>query len=208
MCTGHSPFRAETMMGVLRRICEDEPRSVRQVNPDVSEWLADAIDRLLAKRPAERFQTAEELAEQLGRYLAYLQQPTHFAKPAPLGKRRAKRRLLVPGAIVTLAIAVLASWVAWGRMQPDVANHPRSRRERQQGAPTAGAASPDTVRTDRLGLAEWNRFEQELNAARRQTDELEWQLRRSVDDEPQLADPLPELRAEIDAVEQNLNAPP
>ena len=48
MCTGHSPFRAETMMGVLRRICEDEPRSVRQGNPDVSQWLADAIDRLLA----------------------------------------------------------------------------------------------------------------------------------------------------------------
>jgi serine/threonine protein kinase len=29
MCTGHPPFRAETAMAVLRRVCEDAPRSIR-----------------------------------------------------------------------------------------------------------------------------------------------------------------------------------
>ena len=32
MCTGHSPFRAETTVAVLRRICDGSPRPVREVN--------------------------------------------------------------------------------------------------------------------------------------------------------------------------------
>src|SRR5205085_5952706 len=39
-CTGRPPFRASTMIGVLRRVEEDRPRPVREVNPDVPEWLA------------------------------------------------------------------------------------------------------------------------------------------------------------------------
>jgi serine/threonine protein kinase len=62
-CTGRSPFRAETTMGVLRRVCDDTPRPIREVNPDVPDWLAAIIDRLLAKDPADRFATAAEVAE-------------------------------------------------------------------------------------------------------------------------------------------------
>src|SRR5207248_5006202 len=29
MCTAHTPFRAESAMAVLRRVCDDEPRPVR-----------------------------------------------------------------------------------------------------------------------------------------------------------------------------------
>src|SRR5262249_52001675 len=39
MCTGRSPFRAETTMAVLRRVAEDQPRSIREVNPAVPDWL-------------------------------------------------------------------------------------------------------------------------------------------------------------------------
>ena len=40
MCTGRSPFRASTTLGVLKRVCDDTHRPVRDVNPDVPEWLA------------------------------------------------------------------------------------------------------------------------------------------------------------------------
>ena len=33
MCTGRSPFRASTTLGVLRRVCDDPHRPVREVNP-------------------------------------------------------------------------------------------------------------------------------------------------------------------------------
>ena len=74
MCTGRSPFRASTTLGVLRRVCDDTPRPIREVNPEIPTWLATIIDRLLAKEPAKRFQTAGDLADVLGRHLAKRQE--------------------------------------------------------------------------------------------------------------------------------------
>ena len=73
MCTGRSPFRASTTLGVLRRVCDDAHRPVREVNPDVPGWPRAIIDRLLAKDPPDRFQSAAEVAEVLGDHLARLQ---------------------------------------------------------------------------------------------------------------------------------------
>jgi hypothetical protein len=81
MCTGRPPFRAETNYGVLRRITDTEPRSVREVNPAIPEWLERIIDRLLSKDVAQRFQTANEVAELLEKCLAHVQQPTAVALP-------------------------------------------------------------------------------------------------------------------------------
>ena len=81
MCSGHSPFRARTTMAVLKRVCEDSPRPLRAINPDVPDWLVAIIEKLLAKNPDERFQAATEVSELLGRWLAHVQQPT--VAPAP-----------------------------------------------------------------------------------------------------------------------------
>jgi serine/threonine protein kinase/WD40 repeat protein len=81
MCTGRAPFRAETSYGVLRRITDEEPRPVREINPDVPEWLCRIIERLMAKRPGDRFESAGEVAELLEGCLAHVQQPT--AAPLP-----------------------------------------------------------------------------------------------------------------------------
>ncbi len=82
MCTGHPPFRAETTMAVLRRVCEDTPRSIRADHAEVPAWLEAIIAKLLAKDPAGRFQTAEEVAGTLGQCLVYLERPTD-APPFP-----------------------------------------------------------------------------------------------------------------------------
>ncbi len=82
MCTGHPPFRAETAMAVLRRVCEDAPTSIRADHPEVPAWLEAIIAKLLAKDPAARFQTAAEVAELLGQCLVYLERPTG-APPFP-----------------------------------------------------------------------------------------------------------------------------
>jgi WD40 repeat protein len=82
MCTGRPPFRAETTMAVLKRVCEETPRPIREVNPDIPDWLAAVVMKLLAKDPARRVQTAAEVAELLGQYLAHVQQPHLVARPA------------------------------------------------------------------------------------------------------------------------------
>ncbi len=81
MCAGHSPFRAETTFGILRRISDNQPRSLREINPDVPEWLCAIIEKLHAKEPSERFQSAEEVAELLEGCLAHVQQPATTQLP-------------------------------------------------------------------------------------------------------------------------------
>jgi serine/threonine protein kinase len=75
MCTGRPPFQAESTPAVLRQVCDEQPKPVRQQNPDVPEWLAAVIEHLHAKDPGDRYQTASEVAEILGRGLAMLQEP-------------------------------------------------------------------------------------------------------------------------------------
>ena len=88
MCTGSPPFRAETAMAVLRRVCEESPKSIRVDHPEVPAWLEAIIAKLLAKNPAARFQTASEVSELLGQCLVYLERPTG-APPFPCESRHA-----------------------------------------------------------------------------------------------------------------------
>jgi hypothetical protein len=93
MCTGDAPFRAGTALAVLRRVTEESPRPIRELNDETPEWLIAIIDRLLAKRPDERFQSAREVADLLGSHLARLQQP--IAPPIEAGlqtEARLRRR--------------------------------------------------------------------------------------------------------------------
>ena len=81
MCVGHSPFRASTTMGVLKRVCHDPARPIQELNADVPDWLCAIIMKLLAKKPEERFQSAKTVAELLEKWLAHVQQPMTVAKP-------------------------------------------------------------------------------------------------------------------------------
>jgi serine/threonine protein kinase len=81
MCTGHPPFRAETTFNVLRRICEETPRPLRETNPDIPDWLQAVIAKLHARDSADRFQSAAEVATLLEQYLAHLQQPLVLPMP-------------------------------------------------------------------------------------------------------------------------------
>ena len=115
-CAGRAPFRAETTMAVLRRICEHTARPIREINPDIPEWLAEIVEKLHQKDPADRFQSASEVAELLGRHLAHLEQPLSVPMPGrlkvrstatPAGRRSGTRKLIA--AAILLCVAGLAA---------------------------------------------------------------------------------------------------
>ena len=81
MLAGHAPFRATTAMGVLKRLCDNAARPIREINPETPDWLVVLINRLHAKRPADRFHHAGEVAALLERGLAAMQAGT--ALPVP-----------------------------------------------------------------------------------------------------------------------------
>jgi serine/threonine protein kinase len=107
MCTGRSPFRANTTIAVLKRVCEETPRPIREINPDVPPWLVEIVARLHAKDPAERFQSASEVADLLGRHLAQLQQPpTDAMLPGLTVRQRRRRWPYVAAALAVLAVGI------------------------------------------------------------------------------------------------------
>lgn len=124
MCTGRTPFRAETPFGILRRITDDEPRPIREINSDIPDWLEAVIRRLHAKSPADRFATPGEVADLLEQFLAHVQQPTlvplplvapHLggrANPPPTNKshRRIRNVSLALAVAIGLTVIVIMNW--------------------------------------------------------------------------------------------------
>jgi len=46
MCAGRPPFRAETAVAMLRRVTDDDPRPLCEINADIPDWL-EAIAPIL-----------------------------------------------------------------------------------------------------------------------------------------------------------------
>ncbi|MEM8736266.1 MAG: serine/threonine-protein kinase, partial [Planctomycetota bacterium] len=75
MCVGHSPFRAESSYGVLKRVNDDEAREIRQSNPEIPAWLCRLVTLLHQKDRNLRIGTAREVEELLTQCLAHVEQP-------------------------------------------------------------------------------------------------------------------------------------
>jgi eukaryotic-like serine/threonine-protein kinase len=73
LCAGHPPFQAGNSLVVMRCICDDTPRPIRELNPAIPEWLEAIIARLHSKDAGSRFATAREVATLLSRGLTQVQ---------------------------------------------------------------------------------------------------------------------------------------
>jgi serine/threonine-protein kinase len=107
MCTGSPPFRATQPLAILQKISNEHHAPVQSVNPDIPRRLSKMIDRLLEKRPADRIQSADEVAKWLEAYLAYVQHPTGVVKPKlPISNKNRKR-------LKVLGLAFLTTVFGW-----------------------------------------------------------------------------------------------
>ena len=125
LCVGRPPFRAESAYGILRRITDNAPRPIREVNPDIPDWLCMIIARLMSKQASDRYQSAAEVAELFETCLAHVQQPTAVPLPTSLDVRSSARRLQAmsrrtTGVIAMIAVVGLISWgiILWRASTP------------------------------------------------------------------------------------------
>ncbi len=116
MCTGRPPYRGDSPMAVLNRICHEPHRPLDDVNPDVPIELADLVDRLLAKDPAHRFAAASEVEARCAALLADVQQGRRLRRRNWLRRLRRNvplaRRVAI-GTAAALACMLIGAWVAW-----------------------------------------------------------------------------------------------
>jgi serine/threonine-protein kinase len=65
LLTGKLPFEADTAIGMVQKQISDTPTPARLHRADLPAWAVAILDRALAKSPADRYQTAEELRKAL-----------------------------------------------------------------------------------------------------------------------------------------------
>lgn len=113
--TGRPPFQAQSLVETLRQVVECEPASPRLLNPAVSRDLETICLRCLAKEPGERLQTAQELADELRRYLRG--EPIRSRRTGPIARAlRWTRRKPLAAALCVAVVVLLASLWAAGRL--------------------------------------------------------------------------------------------
>src|SRR5205823_2572172 len=137
LLAGQPPFPGEDFLSKLAAHALKIPRPLRELGVDVPEGLQQVLDRMMAKAPAERYQTPANVVEALKPFL-----PTSAGKNAPVPPPGPERRCLpsVPASVPhpvpetgqgarrssrRAVVACLASWpgkaAAWARRRRAVA---------------------------------------------------------------------------------------
>jgi WD40 repeat protein len=115
LLTARPPFQAESFESVLNQVLNTEPVSPRLLNSSVPADLETICIKCLQKEPSRRYQSAQELADELDRFLH--DKPIH-ARPVTRVERAwrwCRRNPVVAsmGVALFLAIAIGFASVAW-----------------------------------------------------------------------------------------------
>jgi serine/threonine protein kinase len=115
-------FSGHDRQALLRQIAFEEPKSPRRLNPALPAELETIILKALEKNPAERYATAQELAEDLERYLK--DEPIRARRPSfqmRLRKWMRRHRPVVAtglaAAVILLVAVTLVTLLAAGRLR-------------------------------------------------------------------------------------------
>jgi tetratricopeptide (TPR) repeat protein len=158
---------------LLRQLAQDDPRPPRQWNRSIPGELETIVLKAMEKSPAERYATAQDLADDLQRWLK--DEPIRAKRPTPLQrvKRWARRHRSVVWAaavcllVAALSLAVCAGWIL-----------------RAQAVRRAEAVGKVTVAVDEArALQRLRQWPEALASARRAqewVDEVPEQLRHNV----------------------------
>ena len=179
ICTGRPPFRAETTYGVMRRIADVEPANIREINPDIPDWLCLIIAKLMSKRAENRYETAAEVAQLLEECLAHVQRPSTVPLPASLSPQPTfynSHRKGITAMLVTLGFSLLGM-ILWQTSEPpDIAGNWVGD---EWGAVLLEAKKPGRyegtvsgANHDRTVELKWSRLEGRFNDTWKQSEDL------------------------------------
>jgi serine/threonine protein kinase len=118
MLAGRTPFSAQTPQGILAAHVMEPPKEIREFRPGMPDALAQAIMRCLAKNPADRWQSADDLLAHLDLIAATPSggmTPTNTRPIQGIGMPKAPRRrtpVIVGVGALVLVLAAGGTWLA------------------------------------------------------------------------------------------------
>ena len=107
LITARPPFQGETLQAILVQVQSAEPLLPRRLNPGIPADLQTICLKCLQKEPARRYASAQELADDLERFI---ESKPILARPVPLSERTwlwCRRRPLLAGVSAGLAVTAV-----------------------------------------------------------------------------------------------------
>lgn len=108
LLSGKLPYRGKSRQSLLAEVTTCEPRPLRQVDPEIPAELDRICQKARALRPADRYNTAQEFADDLRAFVR-------------TSRRRPNRRAILAAGVSGL-VFVVAAWLFSGWLKP-VAAH-------------------------------------------------------------------------------------
>jgi WD40 repeat protein/predicted Ser/Thr protein kinase len=142
LLTSRPPFVGPTLDAVLVQLREDDPLSLRKLNPTVPRDLETICLKCLRKDPDQRYSTAEQVADDLGRFLSG--EPIHAKPLGRIGRawRWGRRRPWT--AALAIACAMLLAALIGGFIAAE-------RREDREERRVILIAASHEARAERMG---------------------------------------------------------
>ena len=99
MVTGQTPFSGANIREIVQKQITTDPQPVRELNREVPAAMAQVIERMMRKDPADRFATASDLLEELLRIQGQMD-------------RGAGGKRLILGGLLLALVASAGAWIA------------------------------------------------------------------------------------------------
>jgi serine/threonine protein kinase len=123
LLAGRRPFEGSNPAAVVSAILRDTPRPLSEVRSTVPRVLARLVDRCLAKKPGDRFQSAVDLRHSLEEVKQDVESgdafPVARPVPAPLPPPSPMWRYATLAGVAVLAAAAAGLWFGSGRDEAD-----------------------------------------------------------------------------------------
>jgi Tol biopolymer transport system component/tRNA A-37 threonylcarbamoyl transferase component Bud32 len=118
LLTGHPPFAGHTPAETLAAQVTVSPTPPRNHRPNISQGLNDVVMRCLEKRPADRWQDAEQLLAQLEQQLTPSTGMTPAAAAPFAAAARGRNPWVIGGTAAAVIVAVVAAALNFGGSSP------------------------------------------------------------------------------------------
>ncbi len=111
MLSGQLPFKGDREASILYSVVHEEPKSLKDIKPDVPVELVKIINQALKKKRESRYQSAAEMLKDLKQYQAKLRAAeAGVFNLQSLLRRIRQPRVAIPAILLILVLCFVAVW--------------------------------------------------------------------------------------------------